>query len=51
MTTQRQRVALACSECGQRNYQTTRAKKQGGRLELKKYCKSCKTHTLHKEAK
>jgi large subunit ribosomal protein L33 len=47
-------VTLACSECKARNYKTTRseASTEAGRaLELKKYCKQCKRHTLHRETK
>ena len=42
-------VSLACSECKTRNYKTT--KSPGQLLELKKYCKHCKKHTLHRETK
>jgi len=43
---------LACTECKQRNYQTNKNKKNDpDRLEIKKYCKFCKKHTLHKETK
>jgi large subunit ribosomal protein L33 len=48
----RVRVALVCSECGARNYHTTRqndAKKP--RLEIKKHCATCNRHTVHKESK
>ena len=39
-------------ECKQRNYNMTKEKKNHPeRLETKKYCKFCKTHTLHKETK
>jgi large subunit ribosomal protein L33 len=45
-------IALACTECKRRNYSTTRNKKKSSeRLELKKYCPSCRKHTAHKEAK
>ncbi|NPV44953.1 50S ribosomal protein L33 1 [Koleobacter methoxysyntrophicus] len=45
-------ITLACTECKQRNYSTTKNKKNDpDRLELKKYCKYCKRHTLHKETK
>ncbi len=45
-------VSLACSVCGARNYRTTRVRKQGSPpLELKKFCPTCKVHTLHKESK
>ena len=45
-------VTLACTSCKRRNY-TTKKNKQNtpDRMELKKYCKWCKTHTLHKETR
>jgi large subunit ribosomal protein L33 len=46
------KVILTCTECLSRNYTTTRNKKtQTERLEIKKFCKKCGTHTLHKETK
>ncbi|MBP1998415.1 large subunit ribosomal protein L33 [Peptostreptococcus canis] len=48
----RVKVTLACTECKQRNYNTTKNKKNNpDRIELKKYCKFCKKHTTHKETK
>ncbi len=48
----RQLVILACSECKNRNYNTTKNKqKTPDRLEMSKYCKFCKKHTAHKETK
>ena len=48
----REIITLECTECKRRNYSTTKNKKnQRGRLELKKYCKFCKEHTVHKETK
>ena len=48
----RVKVTLACSDCKNRNYSTTKNKKTNpDRIELKKYCPSCNTHTLHKETK
>jgi large subunit ribosomal protein L33 len=45
-------VTLACSECKARNYKTTRSPDTAGQaLELKKFCKQCKRHTLHRETK
>jgi len=45
-------ITLACTECKQRNYSTTKNKKlTPDRLEFKKYCRFCKTHTPHKETK
>ena len=46
------KVTLACTECKQRNYDTTKNKiNDPDRLELSKYCKFCRKHTLHKETK
>ena len=48
----RVKITLACTECKQRNYSTTKDKKvMPDRMEIKKYCKFCKAHTLHKETK
>ena len=48
----RVKVTLACSECKQRNYNTkNKTKKDPDRLEMNKYCKFCRKHTLHKETK
>ena len=45
-------VTMACGECKRRNYTTTKNKKNdSGRIELKKYCWFCKTHTVHKETR
>lgn len=43
-------ITLACNECKRRNYYTTKNKKNHPeRLELKKYCRWCRTHTVHRE--
>ena len=48
----RVKITLVCSECKQRNYDATKNKKNDpDRLELKKYCRFCRKHTLHKESK
>ncbi len=48
----RVKITLACTECKQRNYNMTKEKKlHPDRMETKKYCKFCKSHTLHKETK
>ena len=45
-------ITLACTECKQRNYNMTKEKKNHpDRMETKKYCRFCRTHTLHKETK
>lgn len=44
--------ALACIVCGQRNY-SIKPTQTGKitRLEVKKYCRYCNQHTVHKETK
>ena len=37
-------ITLACTDCKQRNYSTTKNKRtMQDRLELKKYCKFCRS--------
>jgi large subunit ribosomal protein L33 len=48
----RDKIQLSCTECKQKNYQTTKNKKNTpGKLELKKFCRFCSKHTPHKESK
>ena len=48
----RVKITLRCSECKQRNYNTMKNKKNDpDRLEMKKYCRFCKKHTVHNETK
>ena len=48
----REKITLACTECKQRNYDSKKNKKNTpDRLELNKYCRFCRKHTLHKETK
>ncbi|MBR6772052.1 MAG: 50S ribosomal protein L33 [Clostridia bacterium] len=48
----RVRITLACTECKQRNYDTSKNKKNNpARLERMKYCRFCRKHTLHRETK
>ncbi|HWQ88624.1 MAG TPA: 50S ribosomal protein L33 [Desulfitobacteriaceae bacterium] len=45
-------IILACTECKHRNYASIKNKKNNpDRLEIKKYCKFCKSSTPHKETK
>jgi large subunit ribosomal protein L33 len=47
-----EKIALACEKCGSRNYSTANHKQsQTERLEIKKYCKNCNAHTIHRETK
>jgi len=48
----REIITLQCSECKERNYTLTKNKKlQKDKIELKKFCKFCRKHTVHKEIK
>ena len=45
-------VVLACEECKERNYTTTKNKKNiKERLELSKYCPTCKKTVVFREKK
>ncbi|HVN80680.1 MAG TPA: 50S ribosomal protein L33 [Terriglobia bacterium] len=45
-------VMLQCTNCKNRNYSTTKNKKKTTeRLEFKKFCRSCRAHTVHRETK
>ncbi len=45
-------ITLACTECKNRNYMTSKNKKTTpDRIELRKYCPHCRKHTPHKETK
>ncbi len=48
----RVKVTLACTECKRRNYMTMKNKRNNpDRIEMKKYCKFCDDHLLHKETR
>jgi len=45
-------ITLACVDCKNRNYTTTKNKKTTpDKLEIKKFCSTCRKHTAHKETK
>ncbi len=45
-------ITLQCQTCKERNYATTKNKRNDpDRLELKKYCPRCRKHTPHRETK
>ena len=45
-------IRLECSECKRPNYTTTKNKRNDQeRLELKKYCRWCRCHRVHRETK
>lgn len=48
----REHIQLECTECRRVNYNNTKDKKKHpDRIEIKKHCKFCKKHTVHKELK
>jgi large subunit ribosomal protein L33 len=45
-------ITLACADCKERTYTTTKNKKNDTqRLELKKYCPTCRAHKVYREAR
>jgi len=48
----RSKIIIACVDCKQRNYSTTKEKKNHpDRMETKKYCRYCNKHTMHRETR
>lgn len=48
----RVRLGLECSECGNRNYTTSKNRAtMPKKLSLKKFCNHCQSHTVHVESK
>lgn len=48
----RTHITLACTECQERNYATSKNKKTNpDRIEIKKFCPRCNKTTVHKETK
>ncbi len=45
-------IGLQCDGCKRRNYVTSKNKKrQTEKFAIKKFCPSCRSHTVHKEVK
>jgi large subunit ribosomal protein L33 len=45
-------VTLACEECKRRNYQTNKSKRNDPeRIQLRKYCRWCRCHRVHRETR
>ncbi|MFC1706895.1 50S ribosomal protein L33 [Planctomycetota bacterium] len=44
-------VSLECPECGNRNYRTSKQLRGTPKLNLSKYCSTCRKHVPHKEKK
>ena len=48
----RDKIILACNDCKNRNYFTTKNRRlHPERVEWKKYCPRCNKHVVHKETK
>ena len=48
----REIITFQCTECKRKNYSNTKNKKTTTeRIELKKFCPSCRKHQMHKEIK
>jgi large subunit ribosomal protein L33 len=48
----RPKITLACEDCKNRNYITKKNRRNDpDRLEVKKFCPTCKKHTNHKETR
>ncbi|SEM89177.1 LSU ribosomal protein L33P [Ligilactobacillus sp. WC1T17] len=47
----KKKVSLACSVCGSRNYTIAENLNRKERLEVKKFCRYCGQHTLHRETR
>ncbi|MBI2081647.1 MAG: 50S ribosomal protein L33 [candidate division NC10 bacterium] len=48
----REIITLECADCKRRNYSGAKNKRNTpDRLELRKYCRWCRKHTVHKETR
>jgi large subunit ribosomal protein L33 len=51
-TDNRPKITMACTECRRRNYTTVKNRQNDReRLELRKYCRWCRGHTVHRETR
>ncbi|MCX6789139.1 MAG: 50S ribosomal protein L33 [Candidatus Gribaldobacteria bacterium] len=44
-------IKMQCAACKKINYFTRKTKATEGKLELKKFCPTCRKHSPHKEGK
>ena len=45
-------IGMACTDCKERNYTTTKNRRNDpDRLELQKFCPTCRTHRAHRETR
>jgi large subunit ribosomal protein L33 len=48
----RELIGFACDQCKRKNYTTTKNRKTTtDKLAFKKFCRFCRSHTLHREVK
>lgn len=48
----REIITFECTDCKNRNYSKTKNRKtHTERMQLKKFCPTCRKHTVHKETK
>ena len=48
----RPKITMACQECKNRNYITRKNRRNDpDRMDLKKYCPFCRSHTDHRETR
>ncbi|MDP9408227.1 MAG: 50S ribosomal protein L33 [Actinomycetota bacterium] len=48
----RPKITMACQVCKNRNYITRKNRRNDpDRMELKKFCATCRTHTDHRETR
>jgi large subunit ribosomal protein L33 len=48
----RPKITLACTECKNRNYITRKNRRNDpDRLEMKKFCPTCRAHQVHRETR
>jgi large subunit ribosomal protein L33 len=45
-------ITMECTQCRNRNYRTEKnPRNDPDRIEMKKYCKVCRTHTVHRQTR
>ncbi|MDP7579568.1 MAG: 50S ribosomal protein L33 [SAR202 cluster bacterium] len=45
-------ITLSCTECRERRYNTSKNRRNDpDRIDLKKYCSRCRSHTVHREVR
>jgi large subunit ribosomal protein L33 len=48
----RPKITMACQVCKNRNYITRKNRRNDpDRMDLKKFCRTCRTHTDHRETR